>query len=138
MLVRVFDRQPLGSGGGVEVAVGGKEGYRVESALPALPEDFEGGGELDGIVGTQVMLIGQQAASARCPDVTSRMVYRPARCLRNCDRKEEACTGVMDLPPRRRAMAEVTSTTAMRATNIRWPARRCIRLRTQAVPDSWT
>ncbi len=65
MGIRVFDRQALGRGGGVELAIGGDEGDGTE-ALRSMPTvDGQGGRELHGIVSAQPMLPRRVIASER-------------------------------------------------------------------------
>ena len=59
MRARVVHGQPFGQGGVVEGLIGRNQRHRGETSVLALPADFEGGGELDGVVGAQAMRIGQ-------------------------------------------------------------------------------
>ena len=57
--MRIIDCQPFSHGGGIQGMIGGDQGYRVPAGLVALPEDFEGGGQLHSIIGTQRVRIRQ-------------------------------------------------------------------------------
>lgn len=59
MCVRIIDRHPFHRGGVVEGLVGGNQRHRAESVLPALLADFQGGGQLHGVVGAERMPIRQ-------------------------------------------------------------------------------
>src|SRR4051812_3041502 len=59
MEVRVIDCQPFSRGGVVEGLVGIDERDRGETGILLLAVDFEGGGELDGVVGTQRVRVRQ-------------------------------------------------------------------------------
>ena len=52
MAVRIIDREAFDGGGVIEGLVGGDERDRGETGIPLLAVDLEGGGELDGVVGT--------------------------------------------------------------------------------------
>ncbi len=51
--VRVIDRQTFAGRCRVEIALGGDQCHRGETGILLLAADFAGGGELDGVVGTQ-------------------------------------------------------------------------------------
>jgi hypothetical protein len=60
MRVRVVHRYAFGGCGGVEVAVGGDQRYRSETALLLEPLDFEEDSQLHGIVSPEAMLASRQ------------------------------------------------------------------------------
>src|SRR5262245_59069629 len=59
MMTWVIDRQAFGGGGVVEGLVGGDECDRGETGILLLAVDFEGGGELGGVVGAQRVRVRQ-------------------------------------------------------------------------------
>jgi hypothetical protein len=59
MKIRVIDRKPFRQGGDVEGVVGGNQCHRGETSILLIMVDFESGGELHGVIGTQRMGIRQ-------------------------------------------------------------------------------
>ena len=116
MAIGIVHGQPFGRGGGVEGLVGGDERDRGETGILLLAVDFEGGGELDGVVGAQRVRVRQPRRlvqqGGRDLDDGVTAVEMLAEAAEDRRRADGARGGV---PLRRRATAEVTSTTVMRA-----------------------
>ena len=74
MRPRVVHDQPFGSGGGIKVSIGRDQCHRTEPGLLALLVDFEGGGQLHGVIGRSACVFASRMASLNRVGVISMTV----------------------------------------------------------------
>ena len=64
MRARIVHGQPFGHGGVVEGLVGGDQRHWAETGVLALLADFEGGGQLHGVIGAEAVALARRMASS--------------------------------------------------------------------------
>ena len=71
MRTRIVHGQPFGRGGIIEGLVGGDQRHRSETSILLLLVDFEGGGELHGVIGASACVFASRMASLNRAGVIS-------------------------------------------------------------------